>query len=143
MAISKSQKTTAAKKKPTVNSNTQSVAPSQKRKGLRATRSKHATVEDSDEDEELGFVGGTLSPDEDAIMEEVDAGSERTSRGSTSEPIELTDAEDEEEDEEGEISELLEYCLSYESQHITRTTGQRLDCSGLRILQAYSNRAIC
>jgi hypothetical protein len=48
--------------------------------------SRQATVEESDEDEGPGHVGGTLDPDEDVIMELV------------------SDAENEEEDEDVEIS---------------------------------------
>ena len=147
MAISKLQKAAAAKKKPVVSSNTQSVTQSQKRQELWATASttssKRATVEDSDEDEEPGHVGRTLSPDDDTIMEEVDSASEKAGTGITGDPIELTDAEDSEEEEDSEISEPAEYCFSHWSEHIIRMTNQRLDCSCLCILQADSNCWIC
>jgi hypothetical protein len=41
------------------------------------TTSKCTRVEDSDEDEEPGHVGESLSPDEDHIMEPVDSGSKK------------------------------------------------------------------
>ena len=108
MTTSKTPKTTNSKKKIAINAS-QSVAQSQKRQ-LRAnasmsTTSKHARVEDSDKDEELEYVGETLSSDEDAIMEPVDAGSKKVGAGSTGDPIKLTNAEEAEEDEDSKISE--------------------------------------
>jgi hypothetical protein len=108
MTNPQTQKTMNSKKKSAANVS-QSVPQSRNRQ-LRATASmpttsKCARVEDSDEDEEPGHVGESLSPDEDHIMEPVDSGSKKGAAGNTGDPIELTDAEEEEEDEDSEISE--------------------------------------
>jgi len=145
MAPTTSQKTTAAKKKAT----------SQKKKTLRAattlrrsvshttssspTSLRHPTVEESDDDNEPGHVGETLDVDGDAVMEEVDTGS----AGRLGDPIELSDIE---EDDEGELSEstitvpVFQLLIKIGG---ARTTHQRVDRSGLRILQAYSSYRIC
>jgi len=65
---------------------------------------RHATVEDSDEDDdELGYVGSTLDSNGDAIMEEVDG----VDKGVGADAMDITDDEDGEEDEESELSESI------------------------------------
>jgi hypothetical protein len=106
------------------------------------TISKWVTVEDSDEDEEPGHAGETLDADGDAVMELAGDSSEKHSAGE--DPIELTDIDDVEEDEDGEISELIVTVIivSLWRQCAARMTHERLDHSGLCILQAYSNCGI-
>jgi hypothetical protein len=146
MAISKAQKSTTAKKRTAAESNTQ-FAP-QARKRLQATASmlttsKRAMIEDSDEEEEPGHVGETLSPNEDAIMELANSESDRGSTGSTGDSIQLTDAKDAEEDEDSEISKHgCDTGFSCRSKLITRATYQRMDGAGLCILQSHSTCGI-
>ena len=84
-------------------------------------------------------MGETLNADGDAIMEEVDTGSARR----LGDPIELNDIE---EDDEGELSEstitvpVFQLLIKIGG---ARMNHQRVDRSGLRILQAYSSYRIC
>jgi hypothetical protein len=99
------------------------------------TSSRHLTVEESDNDNEPGHVGETLDAEGDTIMEEVDT----ESAGRQGDTIELSDLE---EDDEGELSESTITVLVFQlliKIGGARTTHQRVDCSGLRILQAYSS----